>query len=355
MLNWWRRRSIPSQGLLLVLGVIVAVGVLLRVLVTVTGGPRAQGPDSSSFATSDAGLAAWAQVLEDAGHPVVRLRSSLDQVDLTLDGTLVMLDTELTVTERFALRRYLGNGGRAVIGGVDMAGSLNDVLGGAQSFPLTSDTSSTGGVDTEALRAVTDVNVTAKRVRLAEISRFSSVSPLRRIITSEAGNGVVLHGEGKLLLVSDASFLQNRLLGEEDNAAVGLGLVGPGPVMFAEFGHGYANSGGLLGGDVLPERWSWFITGLLLAFGLWVLSQARRIGPPRMAHRVLPPPRVRYVDALAASLQRVRADTASADPLPHDPVPHDPTRHDLIQHDAIQHDVIQHDLIRHDANKEPAA
>ena len=333
MREWWERRSGPSQALFGLLALVVALGLLLRVLVRVTGGPRAQGPESSSFATSQPGLAAWAELLRADGHQVVRLRSPLSGDKLAAnrgdEGTLVVLDSDLDTAQRFALEDFVRRGGRLIIGGESMLENLGDILGGAQAYPVTSDLDPSALVDASALRNATGAATLARRIRLAGSSRISRVSPLRRVATTASGNGIVVlappvdnttvdnttvdnttvdnttvDAPGRVLVVADASFLQNRLIGEADNAALALSLVGPGSVTFAEFGHGYGEQSGLLGGTVLPHGWSAFLAGLVLAFGLWAASVGRRIGPPQAAHRELAPPRVRYIDALATQLQR---------------------------------------------------
>ena len=98
--------------------------------------------------------------------------------------------------------------------------------------------------------------------------------------------------------VADASPLQNRLLDEADNAALALGLAGPGPVVFVESVHGY--------GDRPPA--SRAARPLRLGADPARLSGAAADRRPLAAHRArpsrrgaaLPAARARYVDALAA-------------------------------------------------------
>jgi hypothetical protein len=119
-------------------------------------------------------------------------------------------------------------------------------------------------------------------------------------------------GAGRAVLLADASPLQNRLLDQADNAALGLALAGPPGrrVVFAESVHGYGRATGLA---ALPERWKWALIGLLLAAIAWVASRIRRLGPAEEETRALPPPRRAYVDAVAATLARTRTPAIAAE------------------------------------------
>jgi hypothetical protein len=116
-----------------------------------------------------------------------------------------------------------------------------------------------------------------------------------------------------LVLVADPSPLRNRSIGLADNARFALGLAGATerPVRFVERiasppGEGLA---------ALPSEWLWAFGGLLLAALALVAARARRLGPPERQARDLPPPRRRYVDAIAASLARTREPSSAAEPL----------------------------------------
>ena len=108
-------------------------------------------------------------------------------------------------------------------------------------------------------------------------------------------------GRGRIVLLADSSPLQNRLLGEADNAAFALALSGKGPLTFVESVHGYGPQRGLA---ALPARFGWALIGLLLAALVLMVARGRRLGPPERERRELPPPRRAYVDALAATMAR---------------------------------------------------
>jgi hypothetical protein len=110
-------------------------------------------------------------------------------------------------------------------------------------------------------------------------------------------------GAGTVVLLADASPLQNRLLPEADNAALGLALAGERPVAFAESVHGYGAASGV---DAIPARWWWAFGGLCIAAAVFALARGRRFGPAELPGRELPPARVEFAEALATQLAKAR-------------------------------------------------
>jgi hypothetical protein len=111
----------------------------------------------------------------------------------------------------------------------------------------------------------------------------------------------VTPGRGSLVLLASSSPLQNGALGQADNAAFALDLVPAGStVVFDEYDHGFGHAGSGLAG--LPAAWRWGLAFVLLSVLVWVLSAARRFGPPDPPARITVPARVRYVDAMATLL-----------------------------------------------------
>jgi hypothetical protein len=132
-----------------------------------------------------------------------------------------------------------------------------------------------------------------------------------------AGDGgalllVLTAGRGRIALLADTSPLQNRLLGEADNAALALALSGRGPLTFVESVHGYGPARGLA---ALPARFGWALIGLALAALVLMVARGRRLGPPEPERRDLPPPRRAYVDALAATMARGNAREEGVAPV----------------------------------------
>ncbi|HMJ35758.1 MAG TPA: DUF4350 domain-containing protein [Baekduia sp.] len=228
--------------------VVVAAAVLLG-----RAEERPSGPASSSYATTPGGLAAYAELLERAGHQVRRIRAPLDRRRPARDETLVLVDGRpLPAAGRRALVAFLNGGGRAVLAGRRAIGALG--------VPVPSD---------------------------------SMAPALRRV------------GRGEALLLADPAPLRNRALATGDHAAVALGLAGPPArrVAFVESVHGYHEARGL---GALPGRVQTCLALLALAALVFLAARGRRLGPPEALARELPPPRRAHVDALAAALARTR-------------------------------------------------
>lgn len=324
-------------------GLLIGFNLLLAGVDLATGGPPPVGPPSSSYATVPQGLAAYADLLAAYGHPVRRLRETLDEGGLDPRATVVVADpSPLTDAENRALRRFVRGGGRLVAAGADVEPTLRHILGrGPEWEPA-------GARSTRPLAEVPEVaNVSA--VRAAGRGSWSETGATLPVLgdtgggdagretngNSRQGGGragedragageeragagtlatVASAGAGRVIALADASPLQNDLLDEADNAAFGLAVAGERgrPVAFAEAAHGYVDSEGLA---AIPQRWRAAIAGALASAFVWMWSRGRRHGPPEDEERDLPPPRRAYVDAMAASLAKTRQPARSAKPL----------------------------------------
>lgn len=243
-----------SRGTVLAVAAIVAVFAVAALLGRAPQQPS--GPPSSSYATTPRGLAAYASLLERAGHDVRRVRAPLDERAPSRDETLVIVDGRpLPAAERVALMRHLRAGGHAVL-----AGGAARLLGGPEPRPGT-----------------------------------------RRV------------GRGAATLVPDADGLRNRALGAGDNAARALQLAGPPArrVAFVESVHGYHEERGLAALPDAVQNCLVLLGVAALAFLVW---RGRRLGPPEARARALAPPRREHVEALAAALARTHdRDTLAPD------------------------------------------
>ena len=241
-----------SRGTVLVLlavAAVVLVGVLLG-----RAPEQPSGPASSSYATSPAGLAGYAELLERAGHDVRRVRASLADRRPARGETVVVVDgRRLPADQRAALRAHVRGGGRAVL-----AGTAAGTLGGQESLPR----------------------------------RAGGTTPVTRRI-----------GRGAAILVPDAEPLRNRSLAAGDHAAEALVIAGPPGqrIAFVESVHGYREETGLA---ALPTRVQTCLLLLGLAALAFLIVCGRRLGPPEAAARTLAPPRRAHVEALAAALAR---------------------------------------------------
>jgi hypothetical protein len=289
-----------------VVGAVVALNAVLAGLDRLTRDPS--GPRSSSYATAPDGVAAFADLIARSGAEVNRLRDPLTDRALARSDTLVLLEPRAVARgEKQVLRRFLQRGGRVVAGGAGSDRWLRPALG-----PGTPRWRARGVARAHVLAPVPETaGVTA--VMGAGAGGWSDARAFLPVLGAAGAPPLAVAGtvgRGRLILLADASPLQNRWLGVADNAAFALSVAGRGHVTFAEAAHGYGHTRGLA---ALPARWKVALLGLVLAALVWLLSRARRLGPPEDAARALPPPRRLHVEAVAAALRRTRRrDEASA-------------------------------------------
>jgi hypothetical protein len=291
-----------------VLGAILALNVLLAALDRLT--PSPSGPPSSSYATAPHGLAAYADLLLRAGHRVTRLRKVSGGAELDPRMTIVVLDPESPVeTDAAALHGFVEHGGRLLTGGVTPHGWLDQLVGAE---PEWSGTPVLRSLPLAPLAEVAGVRV----VRAAGPGSWGDAGEALPALGDRRRTllAVASVGSGRIAFLADASPLQNRLLDEADNAALGLALAGPRsrPVAFVESVHGYGPASGIA---AIPDRWLAALAGLLLAAVVLMVARGRRLGPPELEDRELPPPRRDYVESLAAVLARTKRPAEAAEPV----------------------------------------
>jgi len=288
-------RSLAGRAGLAVLTLLIALNLLGAVVDALT--PSPSGPASSSFGTKAEGLAAWAALAEREGLRVRALRDPPSDESLSGGGTVAVMDAaRLTGDEARALRAFAERGGRVVAGGPP-GGWTRTLLDGDP--PRWED----DGPETARTVAAAPESAGVRRVRTAGDGRWARGGPHQRVLAGDEGTLLVVTsaGRGRIALLADSSPLQNRLLGEADNAALALALSGRGPLTFVENVHGYGPARGLA---ALPARFGWALIGLALAALVFMVARGRRLGPPEPERRDLPPPRRAYVDALAATMAR---------------------------------------------------
>jgi hypothetical protein len=299
-------RSRAARAGLAVLALVVAINVVSAVLDALA--PSPSGPASSSFATTPNGLAAWAALAEREGLRVRALREDPSAASLPGSGTVAVMDAvELTGKEARALRAFAERGGRVVAGGRP-GGWTRTLLGGDR--PEWED----DGPETAQPLITAPETEGVGRVRTAGDGRWPRAGRAQRALAGDEGTLLLVSpvGRGRVALLADSSPLQNRLLGEADNAALALALSGRGPLTFVESVHGYGPARGLA---ALPARFGWALIGLALAGLAFMVARGRRLGPPEPERRDLPPPRRAYVDALAATMARGKAREEAVAPV----------------------------------------
>ncbi len=275
--------------------------------------PSQHGPPSSSYATTPGGLAAYAELLARAGHPVAQLRRPPAPGLLRPGRTVVVLDPDaLLGAEGRALAAFVAAGGRLLTGGTNANAFLGTILPRAPRWVAS------GPRDARPVAAVPETAGVARVVSLGR-GGWSSARPpagLRAVLGGGAGAAPLLIvgslGRGVVALLADSSPLENQLLAQADNARLGVDLAGAGrrPVVFVESVHGYGVARGLA---ALPGRWWWAVAGLSLAALAWVAAHWRRLGPPSARGRALPPARSAYLQAMTTILRRADAPVEAAE------------------------------------------
>jgi Domain of unknown function (DUF4350) len=299
-------RSRAARAGLAVLALLAAINVVAAVIDAVA--PSPSGPASSSFATKSQGLAAWAALAEREGLRVRALRKAPSRASLRGGGTVAVMDAgQLSRDEARALRAFAERGGRVVAGGAP-AGWMRTLLD--DDPPKWED----DGPETARALATAPESQGVQRVRTAGDGRWVRPGSDQRVLAGDEGTLLLVAsaGRGRIALLADSSPLQNRLLGEADNAALALALSGRGPLTFVESVHGYGPARGLA---ALPARFGWALIGLALAALVFMVARGRRLGPPEPERRDLPPPRRAYVDALAATMARGKDREAAVAPV----------------------------------------
>ena len=289
-------RNRAARAGLAVLALVAAINVVSAVIDAFA--PSPSGPASSSFATTSKGVAAWAALAEREGLRVRALREDPSAASLSGGGTVAVMDAAgLPAKEARALRAFAERGGRVVVGG--RPGGWTRTLLGSDDLPDWDD----DGPETARALGAAPENEGVRRVRTAGDGRWSQPGRAERVLAGNEGTLLLVSqaGRGRVALLADSSPLQNRLLGEADNAALALALSGRGPLTFVESVHGYGPARGLA---ALPARFGWALIGLALAALVFMVARGRRLGPPEPERRDLPPPRRAYVDALAATMAR---------------------------------------------------
>jgi hypothetical protein len=294
----------PRDGRVrLALGIVVclvAFAVVLAIVDRLT--PEPKGPKSSSYATSSQGLAAYASVLQRSGHPVRRLRTRIADEAPPTAQTLVVLDPDVMEPEEArAIGEWVRSGGNLVAGGRGESAWLEEVLAGAPTWE------DGGG---RLRRTLVPVGVTAGVDEVvSDGGGWHDLGGVLPVIGPADGPLLVTTraGEGSVALLADTTPLTNAELDQADGAALGLALAGGRgrTVAFLETVHGYGVARGFGG---LPARVRWTLLGLALTALIAVWAAGRRFGEPEDPDTEAPPPRVAYVDALAAALERAKPE-----------------------------------------------
>jgi hypothetical protein len=275
------------------LALVIGANLLLVILALVLD-PRVDGPAGSSIVTTDGGYGAWHDTLAELGIPATRMRVPLDEADVAAGAVLVIAAPDPELVDggyRRALDGLLDRGGRVILvgeGAVDLLGPLAPSVASGAEDGLTVVTSPVGDVTELVLDGEWLPDPGGGEVLVAD--------PQGRARVAEVRPGAVV--------VAGVSVFENRVIGQADNGVLAVRLVGPGPVVFDEYVHGFGAGQGL--GAVRPVVV--VLAGLAMAAVVWMWAVGARFGPPEQRMRALPPPRGDYLDGVAVSLARAAPD-----------------------------------------------
>lgn len=306
--------SFRGKGKRIVVGLFAAVLVVAIVRESAQQPRGAHGPTASSYATSGGGLAALVSLLEGRNVQVVKLTHPLDEAsnnnEIRFDDVLVVLDQDLSQAERLFIGAHIDSGSRVIAGGAPSAPWISRVLNAPE--PLRVNSGAEGRVS---------VRLDGDRQTVA-----TTGSPQAWTQTPDLANPIGFDQEGQtvafeiggFIALADTSILANANLAKVDNASFALHLLTPrldtGRVVFAEAGHGFRSGRGA-GLAAIPANVRTMLIGFVLAAFTWMLAVGRRVGPPDIADRPLPPGRYEHVAAVASLLERAKgpAPALSAD------------------------------------------
>ena len=245
------------------------------------------GPRSSSYATGATGPRPTRSCSGRAGHPVEQVRALPHSTPLDPGLDRVSCSTRRSSARGMldALRTFVSGGRAARRRRAAGAGSRDARLAAGSS---------------RGLRSVALAPVPEAAGRASASDGLVDRRPARRCRCSARPTGSSATrrvGRGSVLLLADASPLQNAYSARADNARFGLALAGPRdrPVAFLESYHGYGAGERALGAS--RSRWKLLLLGLALAALVLMVARGRRLGPARAggARARAAAPRVRRV------------------------------------------------------------
>jgi hypothetical protein len=328
----WRLLPAGWRVTVVIVAVVVLAAALIKLTSVLTEGSSPGGPDSSSFSPAPNGLAAFSELLTRSGDHVTQLTSPLDQAALPAGSTVVVAaPTSWQSADSTTLVRVLDSGGAVVVAGEPPAGLLSVLLAAnAPQWSADELTSATAVGSSPLVFGASQVDSTGP----GSWSTTGATSPLLASSGTQGGYLAVSArvGDGTLVLLSSPSPLQNRLIGQADNAAFAIDIADPTSsaaapgaasgtgtsgrsVVFDEYDHGYGRAGSGIGG--LPGSWKAALLLAFIAVLVWMLSASRRFGPPEKDSRELAPPRAAYVEAMATLLSTAdpKSVASVAEPL----------------------------------------
>jgi hypothetical protein len=294
--------------LLALLAVVIALNLARLGWERLFPSPQVSGPAGSSYVTTAYGAAAYAELLEETGHQVSRLRASWRGDRLRVPSTVVLIEPRwdsFAQTEIEALRRYLDAGGRLVIAGRVDPRLMEELT------PLPPEWQPSGPEAATASPLLPGIGT----VVLGGRGTFAAPGSATVLLAGPEGEAVMVRlqiGQGEVIWLADSTPLLNTGLSKADSAGLAVALAGGRRVVFDEYRHGYGGDGLV---DSLPGGWAVTLLLLLAAGMVWMITYGRRLGPPEPRQRPLPPERSVFLDSVAGILGRTRPVSDAVEPV----------------------------------------
>ena len=250
----------------MIVGAVVLTGALIKLTSVLTEGSSPGGPDSSSFSPGPTGLSAFSELLTRSGDHVSQLTSPLGSSAFPAGSTVVVAaPTSWQTSDSTTLERILESGGTVVVAGQPPSGLLS-VLSPVSSPQWSADelTHAATVGSGPLVFGVSEVDSTGP----GAWSTAQGTTPLLASTGTFGDHYLALSdrvGAGTLVLLSSPAPLQNRLIGEADDAAFSIDIasrsVTSRSVVFDEYDHGYGRPGNGVGdcqGRGRPRcSWRW--------------------------------------------------------------------------------------------------
>ena len=236
----------------------------------VAGRPGSGGPPLSPRSNGPTGTRALVEAVRSLGGDI---RSQREPPGPTDSVALVLLD-DMDDATRDALGAWVDAGGRLVV--ADPGSPLNPAPPVALAQGGTSSSELLRGCDLAALKPVQQVDVPgALLLEVPDQATGCFPGGLRSWLV------VARRGQGTVVSLGGAGAFTNAHLGRADNALLAVGLLAPGPGERAVVVEPSAPGGGRKGlGELVSPGVKLGLVQIALAFGVYALFRARRLGAP---------------------------------------------------------------------------
>lgn len=283
----------------------LGVGLALLLVALVGGRPGRAGPPLDPRSDGPLGTSALVSLLRGFGAHVelsVGLPGPTDDV-------AIVLQDRLTPRQAEQLATWVRAGGTLVV--TDPSSPLAPAVVD-EGLRLKTEPISRGTCSIGALASIGEIDGGAAvrfRVEAADQSCFG-----------QASSGFVVSqpmGRGQVVAVGGAAFVTNDLLGHRDNAVLALTLLAPTPGQTVRFVDAPLPAGGgdKTLGDLVPAGVKRGLLQLAVAFALYALWRAIRLGQPVPEDQAVQVAGSELVAAIGRLLSRTKAPGAAAEML----------------------------------------